>query len=89
MVWPNLGSRVSDLATATLDPHFEIGINGDEFPITWGADGNQYTGAGDNRQIGEAYGSFDDMIWDRLSRVSFSVTLPITRRGTGSTWRPC
>ena len=42
------------MATATLDPHFEIGINGDEFPITWGADGNQYTGAGDNHQVGEA-----------------------------------
>ena len=43
----------SDLATAELDPHFQIGINGDEFPITWGADGNQYTGAGDNQQIGK------------------------------------
>jgi hypothetical protein len=27
-----------------------IGINGDEFPITWGKDGHQYTGAGDNIQ---------------------------------------
>jgi len=27
-----------------------FGVNGDEFPITWAADGNQYTGAGDNTQ---------------------------------------
>ena len=32
----------------------EIGINGDEFPITWDQDGNQYTGAGDNSQPGES-----------------------------------
>lgn len=31
-----------------------FGINGDEFPITWGRDGNQYTGAGDNHQPGGA-----------------------------------
>jgi hypothetical protein len=29
-----------------------IGVNGDEFPMTWGADGAQYTGAGDNHQAG-------------------------------------
>lgn len=28
--------------------------NGDEFPTTWGADGAQYTGAGDNHQRGVA-----------------------------------
>lgn len=33
-----------------LNPKFLIGINGDEFPITWGKDGHQYTGAGDNKQ---------------------------------------
>ena len=40
--------------TVILDPHLQIGINGDEFPITWGKDGNQYTGAGDNHQVGKA-----------------------------------
>lgn len=39
--------------TASLDPEIIIGINGDEFPITWGRDGRQYTGAGDNHQPGE------------------------------------
>eukprot|EP01048_Picozoa_sp_COSAG05_P014278 COSAG05_NODE_1602_length_4434_cov_2.280277_3_plen_206_part_00 len=33
-----------------MEPKIEIGINGDEFPITWDIDGNQYTGAGDNSQ---------------------------------------
>jgi hypothetical protein len=42
----------SALLSATLEPHFQVGINGDEFPITWGADGDQYTGAGDNHQAG-------------------------------------
>jgi hypothetical protein len=37
-----------------LHPKMEIGINGDEFPITWDQDGNQYTGAGDNSQPGES-----------------------------------
>ena len=41
---------LSTTLTATVDNHFVFGINGDEFPITWGADGNQYTGAGDNHQ---------------------------------------
>ena len=36
--------------STTVDPHLLVGINGDEFPITWGRDGNQYTGAGDNHQ---------------------------------------
>lgn len=40
--------------TAAVDPEFVIGINGDEFPITWGADGAQYTGAGDNHQPGDS-----------------------------------
>jgi hypothetical protein len=44
----------SDLLGATLEPHFLPGINGDEFPITWGADGSQYSGAGDNQQAGGA-----------------------------------
>lgn len=39
-------------AKVALDPHFQIGINGDEFPITLGADGSHYTGAGDNHQVG-------------------------------------
>jgi len=43
----------SSTLSATLQPHFQIGINGDEFPITWGRDGSQYTGAGDNHQVGE------------------------------------
>ena len=38
---------------AVLHPKMEIGINGDEFPITWDEDGNQYTGAGDNSQANE------------------------------------
>ncbi len=37
-----------------LHPKMEIGINGDEFPITWDEDGNMYTGAGDNSQPGES-----------------------------------
>eukprot|EP01062_Namystynia_karyoxenos_P060317 TRINITY_DN51879_c0_g1_i1.p1 TRINITY_DN51879_c0_g1~~TRINITY_DN51879_c0_g1_i1.p1 ORF type:complete len:546 (+),score=157.27 TRINITY_DN51879_c0_g1_i1:87-1640(+) len=41
------------LPRATLDPDIFIGVNGDEFPITWGKDGVQYTGAGDNFQKGQ------------------------------------
>ncbi len=40
----------STAINATVDNRMIIGINGDEFPITWGKDGNQYTGAGDNTQ---------------------------------------
>ena len=40
----------STIVSATVDPTFLVGINGDEFPITWGRDGQQYTGAGDNTQ---------------------------------------
>ena len=40
----------SKVAIATVDPHMQVGINGDEFPITWGADGSHLTGAGDNHQ---------------------------------------
>ena len=36
----------STIVGATVDPEFLVGINGDEFPITWG----KYTGAGDNAQ---------------------------------------
>ena len=43
--WPSL---LSDSVAA-----LRIGINGDEFPITWDEDGNQYTGAGDNSQANE------------------------------------
>ena len=35
--------------SATVHKELTV-INGDEFPITWGADGAQYTGAGDNHQ---------------------------------------
>eukprot|EP00466_Bigelowiella_natans_P014574 jgi/Bigna1/126926/aug1.3_g1634 len=35
---------------AYVDPKYQVAVQGDEFPITWGADGNQYTGAGDNNQ---------------------------------------
>lgn len=38
------------ILSTTVNPKIAIGINGDEFPITWGRDGNQYTGAGDNTQ---------------------------------------
>eukprot|EP01065_Artemidia_motanka_P051688 TRINITY_DN9157_c0_g1_i2.p1 TRINITY_DN9157_c0_g1~~TRINITY_DN9157_c0_g1_i2.p1 ORF type:complete len:274 (+),score=63.33 TRINITY_DN9157_c0_g1_i2:45-824(+) len=37
---------------ATLHDKLYLGINGDEFPITWGKDGAMYTGAGDNHQQG-------------------------------------
>jgi len=40
--------------TVVLHQKMEIGINGDEFPITWDKDGNMYTGAGDNSQPGES-----------------------------------
>ena len=37
-----------------MHQELQVGINGDEFPITWGADGAMYTGAGDNHQAGGA-----------------------------------
>ena len=40
----------STVVKGALETHMLIGINGDEFPITWGKDGAQYTGAGDNNQ---------------------------------------
>jgi len=43
--------RSTKILNTVVDPHLIIGINGDEFPITWGQDGNQYTGAGDNHQM--------------------------------------
>ena len=42
----------STAVAATLNTTMYVGVNGDEFPITWGADGRQYTGAGDNHQKG-------------------------------------
>ena len=42
----------SSAVRATLNASLYIGVNGDEFPITWGADGHQYSGAGDNHQVG-------------------------------------
>ena len=38
--------------STVVHPELQIAVNGDEFPITWGADGAQYTGAGDNHQSG-------------------------------------
>ena len=38
------------IVNASVDQKAIHGIIGDEFPITWGRDGNQYTGAGDNTQ---------------------------------------
>ena len=35
---------------AQIEQKMYVGVNGDEFPITWGRDGAQYTGAGDNKQ---------------------------------------
>lgn len=43
--------KSSAILQAALNPEIFIGVNGDEFPITWGRDGNQYTGAGDNHQV--------------------------------------
>ncbi len=40
----------SIILSAKIDPKLYIAVQGDEFPITWGADGAQYTGAGDNNQ---------------------------------------
>jgi len=54
-----LPARAAPYANSTkvlhtvLEPKMYVGINGDEFPITWGKDGNQYTGAGDNSQANE------------------------------------
>ena len=45
--YPN-SSAVPQVA---IEPKLYIGVNGDEFPITWGRDGAQYSGAGDNKQI--------------------------------------
>ena len=36
--------------SAVLNKTMVVGINGDEFPISWAEDGKMYTGAGDNRQ---------------------------------------
>jgi len=38
------------IKNCVVHPKQILGVNGDEFPITWAADGNQYTGAGDNHQ---------------------------------------
>merc|ERR1719247_210542 len=54
-VWSKLKSRSPPYPPssirAELSREMISAINGDEFPITWGKDGNQYTGAGDNHQI--------------------------------------
>lgn len=47
-------SNSTSVLSAVLEPKMYVGINGDEFPTTWGRDGNQYTGAGDNHQVGGA-----------------------------------
>lgn len=40
----------SFITAAVVDAEAVFGADGDEFPITWGQDGMQYTGAGDNTQ---------------------------------------
>mmetsp|Transcript_24286 Transcript_24286/g.45446 ORF Transcript_24286/g.45446 Transcript_24286/m.45446 type:complete len:471 (-) Transcript_24286:170-1582(-) len=40
------------IPSAKVGSDYILGVNGDEFPITWAKDGNQYTGAGDNQQPG-------------------------------------
>lgn len=51
----------SKFLSATINATAHLGVNGDEFPCTWSADGNQYTGAGDNIQpspgINQSYSS--------------------------------
>ena len=53
-----------------LHPKMEIGINGDEFPITWDQDGNQYTGAGDNSQPGESGSPLAALLADPTWKVA-------------------
>ena len=36
---------------AEIEAKMYIGVNGDEFPMSWGKDGAQYSGAGDNVQM--------------------------------------
>jgi hypothetical protein len=36
---------------AHIEPKMYIGVNGDEFPMSWAKDGAQYSGAGDNKQL--------------------------------------
>lgn len=38
------------IESASVNPTVFMGVDGDEFPTTWGADGILYTGAGDNAQ---------------------------------------
>ena len=38
------------ITSAALNRTAWMGVDGDEFPVTWSADGNQYSGAGDNTQ---------------------------------------
>ena len=73
---------VSTVINGTVSDVQYDGADGDEWPITWGADGAMYTGAGDNRANGEPDEGFP-ISWFRVE--GGPPTPPTDKAGTATT----